>query len=264
MSKKNKYNWVIWVFFVGLAYFVFYAFIEFRNPRPEYASKTEGKTSDSQPTAGSQPSDQEQVEKVFDEFKSLYNDLLKFKDKPDFKTYGFGQGGPYNSWLKEVEALKNHPDSKLLLKKGVVAGELEQLGLAYATSKGAETEVTKTFNKLFLEAINAKPTEIVETKSGNAHYQKLKTEYELFGKWQIWLNKDSYPYEIYRNGDEYVGVIPVDNFRTQILEKKGQLYYVKGDKYGEYYRIDASLNMTLYDKDGDLSSVGYRAIKVVE
>jgi len=60
---------------------------------------------------------------------------LEFKDKSDFKTYGFGQGGTYSEWLTKVKDLKKNPDSKLLLQKGVVAGELEQLGLAYASSK---------------------------------------------------------------------------------------------------------------------------------
>lgn len=107
----------------------------------------------------------EQTEKVFSEFKTLYAELLGFKNKPDFKTYGFGQGGPYKEWLTKVEDLKSDPDSKLLLRKRVLAGELEQLGFAYVSSKGQETEVTKAFNEIFSEAIASKPIERVESAS---------------------------------------------------------------------------------------------------
>jgi hypothetical protein len=207
--------------------------------------------------------DTEKVEKIFGEFKSLYNELINFKDKADFKKFGFGIGGPYNEWLKSVEGLKNNPDSKLLLKKGVLIGELEQLGLAYASSKGQETEVTKTFNKIFTEAISDKPVEKVETASGNENYEKIKTECELFGKWRITnsTTKLDYPYEIYKKGTEYIGVIAQGEYKTEILEKNGDKYFVKGNKYGEYYQIDSKMNMSLFDKDGELANMGYKAVK---
>lgn len=93
---------------------------------------------------------------VFDEFKSLYQELKNFKDNNDFKKYGFAIGGPYHIWLKKVQNLKNNPNSKLLIKKGFVVGELETLGLTYVTSKGKETEVTIFFNKIFSEAVSTK------------------------------------------------------------------------------------------------------------
>jgi hypothetical protein len=205
----------------------------------------------------------EKIERIFEEFKTLYSELLEFKDKSNFKKYGFGQGGSYHIWLTKVKNLKENSDSKLLLQKGVVAGELEQLGLAYASSKGKETEVTKSFNKFFSDAISSKPVEKVETTSGNSNYDKLKSEYELFGKWIITNTtvKESYPYEIYRKGNEYVGVIPKDKFRTETLQKSGNKYSVKGNKYGEYYMITSNKEMTLFDKDGELASMGYKATK---
>lgn len=205
----------------------------------------------------------EKIEIIFGEFKSLYSELLAFKDNADFKNYGFGQGGPYYEWLTKVKDLKEHPDSKLLLKKGIVAGELEQLGLAYASSAGKETEVTKSFNKFFSEAITPIPIEKVETASGNSNYDKLKSEYELYGKWKITntIVKSSYPYEIYKKGNVYIGVIPQDKFKTEVLEKSGNKYSVKGNKYGEYYMITSTKEMTLFDKDGELASMGYKATK---
>ena len=205
----------------------------------------------------------EKIEKAFTEFKSLYGELNGFKNEADFKKFGFGKGGKYSEWLEKVREFKQNPDSKLLLKKGVLIGELEQLGMAYVSSKGKETEVTKTFNKIFNDAISDKPiADEKPTSSGNTNYDQLKSDYELLGKWTIanTIVKESYPYEIYKKGNEFVGV-RLNDFKTENLTKKGSDYYVKGNKYGEFYRIDKNLNMILFDKDGDLTSTGYKAIK---
>lgn len=208
----------------------------------------------------------EKTEKAFAEFKSLYGELSEFKNDADFKKFGFGKGGKYSEWLEKVREFKQNPDSKLLLKKGVLIGELEQLGMAYVSSKGKETEVTKTFNKIFSDAISDKPIENEKSTSSEiSSYSKLKTDYELFGKWTITnsIVNESYPYEIYKKGNEYIGVIIKDDLdkKTENLTKKGSDYYVKGSKDGEFYRIDKNLNMELFDKEGELKSVGYKATK---
>tara|TARA_R110001592_G_scaffold58212_4_gene176602 strand:+ start:327 stop:1067 length:741 start_codon:yes stop_codon:yes gene_type:complete len=205
----------------------------------------------------------EKIEKSFTEFKSLYGELSQFKNDADFKKFGFGKGGKYSEWLDKVRKFKQNPDSKLLLKKGVLIGELEQLGIAYVGSKGKETEVTKTFNKIFSDAVSDKPiADEKPTSSGNENYDQLKIDYELLGKWTITntIVKSSYPYEIYKKRNEYIGV-RLNDFKTENLTKKGSDYYVKGNKYGEFYRIDKNLNMILFDKDGDLTSTGYKATK---
>ena len=105
-------------------------------------------------------SENERLELILGEFNTLYQELLTFKETPDFKTYGFGSEGSNSTWLYDVEKLKSKPDSKLLLKeKGIVPEDLEKLGLAYALSEGQETEVTKMFNKLFQKALHSKPIE---------------------------------------------------------------------------------------------------------
>lgn len=207
--------------------------------------------------------DLEKVEKIFEKFKSLYNELQNFKGNADFIEFGFGAGGPYSKWLKNIEKFKNTPDSKLLLKKGVVAGELEQLGFEYVSSKGKETEVTIFFNKTFKEAISPIKTHKTKTASGNSNYDNLKKNFKLFGRWEITNTtmNNSYPYEIYISGSKYIGVIPEDEFKTENLEKKGNNYFVKGNRYGEYYKIDSKNNMLLFDKDGELATMGYIAIK---
>ena len=102
---------------------------------------------------GQNPKNQEEV---FQEFKTLYTTLLNFKDNTDFKKYGFAIDSPYNIWLKKVQRLKRNSNSKTLIKKGFVIGELETLGLEYANSKGKETETTKFFNDIFSKAISDK------------------------------------------------------------------------------------------------------------
>lgn len=128
----------------------------------------------------------ERVDRVFEEFKKLYNELGDFKKTSNFKKYGFAEGGKNKIWLDKLRVLKSNPDSKLLIKKGILISELEQLGLAYASSKGVETEVTETFNKIFTEAILPKikteKTQIIENSNswyegGNLH-KKDGTEWK--------------------------------------------------------------------------------------
>jgi hypothetical protein len=98
--------------------------------------------------------EEEKTKFFFSEFKKMYDKLLEIKEEHDFKKYGFSIGGPYNGWLYRINELKNNPESNLLLKKGVLFGELEALGYAYVDSKGAETEKTRWFNDIFRKAIN--------------------------------------------------------------------------------------------------------------
>jgi len=109
--------------------------------------------------------DTEKINQVFEQFESLYKELIEFKDDSDFKKYGFGKGGKNYEWLNKVRDFKSNPDSKLLLKKGVLIGELEQLGMAYANSNGKDTDVTKTFNKIFSDVISSNTeTKTTETQ----------------------------------------------------------------------------------------------------
>lgn len=208
-----------------------------------------------------EPVKTEKIEKMFSKFKSLYNELLEFKDNEDFRKFGFGEGGPYRSWLDQVEQLERDPDSKLLARKGVLATELKSLGKEYVTTKGEESEIAEHFNEAFSKAIDSKSK--AETTSTNKEYERIKNEYDLFGEWIISnSNFDmSEPYEVYQKGNEFIGVFPEDDFKMEQLEKKGNKYYIKDSKAGEFYTIDDDKNMKLFDQKGDLSSVGYKATK---
>lgn len=226
-------------------------------------SSCQNNSSQPKNTHNEQEIENSKIEDMKSYLKDLLDKLLSFKDTPEFKEYGFGQVGPYYDWLYDIQQLKEHPDAKLLLKRRIVVGELEQLGLAYASSGGKETDVTTQLKKLLLNALSSEYEEPIETSSGNENYDKLKVDYQLFGKWTIKNSvvKQSYPYEIYQRGDDYIGVIPVEDFRTEILEKKGNKFVIKGSRFGEYYMISDNKEMTLFDENGDLKRSGYEAIK---
>ena len=87
------------------------------------------------------------------ETSKLYQELMGFKGKYDFHSYGFSPGYKYHNWLKRVENLKNQPEAKSLLKKGIVVGDLEMLGLEYVNTKGRENDYTRFTNKNFKKAL---------------------------------------------------------------------------------------------------------------
>lgn len=72
--------------------------------------------------------------------------LLAFKDRQDFKTYGFAKGGPYHKWLTDVEALRNSQPKGLIhpipLVLRAASGDLIMLGMEYM-QKQRETDYTR-------------------------------------------------------------------------------------------------------------------------
>lgn len=102
-----------------------------------------------------------------------------------------------------------------------------------------------------------------EIKADNLAYETLQSEYQLFGKWRIKIGvaEESYPYEIFQKEEEYVGVVFQNGFKKEQLEKRGENFHVIGVESGEFYRINKNLEMSLFDKDGDLGEIGYVAIR---
>jgi hypothetical protein len=226
----------------------------------------------SAPIESSNPSEHSEshveVNPTFDRAAELYQELLEFKGNPDFVKYGFGMGGPFANWLPGVQSLKSESKNK---NKGdilQVAGDIEQLGLQYMTSKGEENVTTAYLHKVIKETITSAgknndikhkvertTTKTSPTEKGSKH---------LVGRWKIStpLASLNYTYEIYITGDQYLGIIKGGQDATEILTKRGNDYYIKGNRFGEYYRIDSDGNMKLFDRDGDLTSSGYRATKI--
>lgn len=73
--------------------------------------------------------------------------LLEFKDRQDFKEFGFGAGGRYNKWLTDVQALQrsqkdpNNPIPLGFRIRGAPAG-LMGLGMEYVRG---ETDYTRQY-----------------------------------------------------------------------------------------------------------------------
>lgn len=80
-----------------------------------------------------------------EEARSLYEELLGFKDSSQFKSLGFGAGNKQASaWMENVNKLKNELDKTdypIFLK--IVPGSLVQLGLEYQKTGGAESDFTR-------------------------------------------------------------------------------------------------------------------------
>ena len=79
------------------------------------------------------------------EFK---NELLKLKEKENFKKYGFAPAWDSFPWLKKVNELRD--GFPLSSEENNFIGILQSLALKYAYLKGKETDSTK--NHLNLES----------------------------------------------------------------------------------------------------------------
>ena len=135
----------------------------------------------------------ERSEYIFGEFKILYQRLLTFKNTPDFKTNGFEGSGLIAEWLIQVKQLQENPDSILLQRKSIDVGDLIQLGLAYADSKGEETETTLSINKNFEEAIIPQHIEQETIDADSVSPDKTISIVELFSQFPT-------EYLLYPNG----------------------------------------------------------------
>jgi len=225
------------------------------------------------------PTNTEEARKARKEFENLYNELMLIKDREDFIKYGFAPGGPYNEWLKKAENLDKKYDPRILIDRGIILGELQILGLQYVSSKGKETEVTRVFNRQFLDGLAYRNSGVQPDKfeggRGLDNYNRIKSDYKRLGKWivsNLILEQKgqtaTYKYEIYKTSDKmFVGVFAQASweYRTEVLEKIGDKYFIRGDnpqsENGEYYKIEANLNMTLFDETGDLTEYGWVAKK---
>lgn len=91
--------------------------------------------------------------KVIDQYISFYRELLKFKNEPDFKYYGFGRGGKYYEWMERVRQFNTDANGKILMKVYLVPADIELLASEYAMSQGEETEATQLLRPSLDESI---------------------------------------------------------------------------------------------------------------
>ena len=78
------------------------------------------------------------------ELIGLFIELQGFKTDPEFLGVGFGVCCRFNSWLGEVNALRDSERYDTLNEVGILPVDLLELGQAYMISKGQTTEYTES------------------------------------------------------------------------------------------------------------------------
>ena len=98
----------------------------------------------------------------------------------------------------------------------------------------------------------------------NKQYGQLRSSYKLIGKWKVNnLNRESlYDFEIYQNGDEYIGVRISKTLHFEQLSKDGDSFIIQDTEHGEFYRIDDQNNLKFFDQDPEWTRAGRSATKV--
>jgi hypothetical protein len=90
------------------------------------------------------------AEDFYRELQGMHTELQSFRKTKDFKFYGFGRGGDYYSWLERIGKMKDDPRNRCcLIHKNCLAGELEMLGMEYASEEGRDTDYTIQTSMLF-------------------------------------------------------------------------------------------------------------------
>ena len=180
------------------------------------------------------------------QFISLYNRLIKFKGSSDFKKYGFGKGGKYNTWLTEANKLNDNANLSNFTKFGIVPGHIVSLGYAYVASGGTETEATKSLREIIDKAI----AEAHGKKKSQDREEKitLTGSEQVIGHWKV-TGPMEIDIKIVKKGDDYISI---ENNKNKKLIYKNSKYYIAGSKTKEYYKI-VNGNIRLCDKDGDFT-----------
>ena len=86
------------------------------------------------------------------ELRAWYQELLDFKDDPDFHAFCYGRGGPYADWVDRGKALEDRMEAKgvtlaVWAEAGVLRGDIWTMGVDYCTNEGRETEATLFFKE---------------------------------------------------------------------------------------------------------------------
>jgi len=99
-------------------------------------------------------------------------------------------------------------------------------------------------------AIDEPPNQSLNSiqSSCSANYERLKKDYELFGRWIISNSQVNfnYIYEIYQSENQYVGISLHRNFNfsTEILSRNEDIFAIKGSDI--YYEIDSKKRMAIH------------------
>jgi len=190
-----------------------------------------------------------EIQRVANRYEELFNELMKIKDEPEFKIYGFGVGGPYNSWMEDLDKLTKDSYLHSLSRKKLYISDLEILALEYVKTEGEENEYTRYIVNLINQALHPKPTEDIEEVN-------VADDDILYGKWLLEnsISRElNHTCEIYFKGTDYYSILTFsdNSTKTNSLRKEGNKFYIVGNRSGEYYTINPSnKKMTLHDNLG--------------
>lgn len=115
----------------------------------------------------------------------LLEQLLEFKDEPNFKKFGFAIAGPYNKWLKNVEALRDstptgqHP---IPLIVRAAPGDLLMMGMNYLRG---ETDYTRQMLPELKKTIDFEAYLDAKRKSKTEAPTTLRTWRDSTGKFSV-------------------------------------------------------------------------------
>lgn len=98
----------------------------------------------------------ESPEEVLKEIKTLYQELIIFKDTSTFAEFGFSKGGPHSQWLDTMKELVKSKKGgiEFIRAYGFVPGDLLQLGQSYLSNKGIDDDYTTYTSEMLKEAFS--------------------------------------------------------------------------------------------------------------
>lgn len=174
----------------------------------------------------------------------LYEELIQFKDKPDFIQFGFAEISPYKEWYNKVENLSKKVGEQNTAY-AMILGEIMTLANEYCSSRGKETKITQElkhrFSFLYTNHIE-NPTSSLDNSSNGTP----------IGKWLISdkLLNEEYTIEIFKKGNDYYSIEFGDVIRP--LKKQGNKYYILDSPVNEYYIIKNG-HLQLWDQHGNFT-----------
>lgn len=181
-------------------------------------------------------------------FKALYDELLSFKDSPEFIEKGFGSDSRYNKWYETVKSFSEDKESNILASHGFVAGDLLMLGLEYVKSKGKETEYSKTIRAQFDGAFNG------SSKQEENNDSKLDKKANCLGSWEItWKSVKNHKEKItiFETNGKYQSL---ENDKLFDLKKDGNKLVKVSSVADDYYIIKGN-KLYIGDKSGDMTDM---------
>lgn len=183
---------------------------------------------------------------IVEKMKYLYDELQGFKCDNEFIKIGFAPAGPYKDWYDRVIKLREEEPKDFVIKSGLSAADLLNLGLEYVNSKGIDNDKTGYYTRRFEVMFN--PKNLDDGKSiDNVDIAKGK----VLGKWLVKNkfapNDEGFTIEIINVEESYFSIEAGEKKKLNKLEDK---YYVVGDVDNTYYMINNG-NLRFYGVDGD-------------